>query len=296
AERGDRTDADARGHAYRVGYDLDDPALADAVEADIDAGETPMVLASCGYMLLPLIRTLRARGVPFHNPFRPSDGLWNPLGTEGNGMSSAERVYRYLVADQAALGAGARRWTGEDITAWSGLLSTPSAGMVRGASKIIDTLPRGEVPWNLVAALFKPGGLSPEGEALPSDDLARAVAPDLEWYAGAILPSKAKAATYPLQVARSRGPAALTGSSRVVIGTVHSVKGATSTKVYLSPDLSAAGMRQWRSPDPELRDQITRLMYVGMTRAFRSLALLSPTSTNCVDPSLLVPADLEVRP
>ncbi len=297
AQRGDRTEADAHGYAYRVGYDLADPRLLDAVEADLADGETPMVLATCGYMLLPLIRGLRDRGIPFHNPFRPSDGQWNPLGTEGNGVATAERVYSYLVADRTAMGEDFRRWTGEDMSKWVELVSTPRAGMVRGAGKIVDGLPRGEVPWDLVSSLWKPGPPDEHGQPTASDDLARAVAPDLEWFAANLVPSNVGKATYPIQVARTRGPGALRpGAPRVVLGTVHSVKGATASKVYLSPDLSAAGMRQWTSPDPLLRDQIIRLFYVGATRAFRSLMLLAPGSPYSVETGALLPPDLEVRP
>lgn len=299
-ERGDADAADAYGYAYRVSYELNSDALADAIEADLDAGEEPMVLASCGYMLNPLIKRLRQRGLPFHNPYRPADGQWNPLGSS-TGMSTAERVARYLVADPR-MGDRARLWTGEDISAWSELISLTKAGMIHGAARYIENLPRGEVPWELVAGLWKPGPPSGEvdeaGRAVPSpsDDLMRAVAPDLEWFAERVLGSKAKVAAFPLQVARTRGPMALTTGTRAVVGTIHSTKGATCWgKLYLAPDLSAAGARQWSSGDPNQSDQMRRLFYVGVTRAYRELVVLAPGSHTCVNPAELLPPQLEVR-
>lgn len=47
----------------------------------LDQGKTVMVLASCKYMLFPLLHVLRDRGIPFHNPYRRADGSWNPLAS-----------------------------------------------------------------------------------------------------------------------------------------------------------------------------------------------------------------------
>ena len=38
-----------------------------------------MFLAACSYMLHPVVAALRKRGIPFHNPYRKSNGFWNPL-------------------------------------------------------------------------------------------------------------------------------------------------------------------------------------------------------------------------
>jgi hypothetical protein len=40
-----------------------------------------MVLASCGYMLQPLIAELREHGVLFYNPYRSGFHPWNPLAS-----------------------------------------------------------------------------------------------------------------------------------------------------------------------------------------------------------------------
>jgi superfamily I DNA/RNA helicase len=283
------------GAAYGVPESVQDPVLADRIEEEIERDRTVMVIASCAYMLEPLTKTLRERGIPFHNPFRPSEARWNPLGT-GSGTSTAERVFRYLVLDpdlpqrQLVDEAGhlltvdrSRPWTGEDVRAWLPLVSAELAGLRRGVKAHADRLPDGEVPWEDIADLFA-----------DEDSLNRAVAPDLEWLAGAVLPSKAKQAAYPLQVARKRGPVALDEKPKVVLGTIHSVKGAAADIVYVAPDMSAAGIAQMTA-SVSGRDQTIRLFYVAMTRAFAELRLLAPFGPrNYLRRRDLLPADLEV--
>jgi superfamily I DNA/RNA helicase len=283
------------GAAYGVPESVQDPALADRIEEEIERDRTVMIIASCAYMLEPLVRTLRERGIPFHNPFRPTEARWNPLGS-GSGTSTAERVFRYLVLDpdlpkrQLTDDAGhvltvdrSRPWTGEDVRAWLPLVSAELAGLRRGVKAHADKLPDGEVPWEDIAALFA------DREALD-----RAVTPDLEWLAGAILPSRAKQAAYPLQVARKRGGVALDEKPQVVLGTIHSVKGGAADVVYVAPDMSAAGIASMTA-SANGRDQAIRLFYVAMTRAFAELRLLAPFGPrNYLRRRDLIPSELEV--
>lgn len=283
------------GAAYGVPENVQDPALADRIEEEIERDRTVMVIASCAYMLEPLIKSLRERGIPFHNPFRPTEARWNPFGT-GSGTSTAERVFRYLVLDpdlpqrQLVDEAGnllsvdrSRPWTGEDVRAWLPLVSAEAAGLRRGVKAHADQLPDGEVPWEDIAALFA-----------DENALGRAVTPDLEWLAGAILPSKAKQAAYPLQVVRKHGAVALDEKPKVVLGTIHSVKGAAADVVYVAPDMSAAGVAQMTG-STNGRDQTIRLFYVAMTRAFEELRLLAPFGPrNYLRRRDLLPTELEV--
>jgi superfamily I DNA/RNA helicase len=272
------------GAAFSVAESVQDPELADQIEHEIGRDRTVMVIASCAYMLEPLIKTLRERGIPFHNPFRPTEARWNPFGS-GSGMSTAERVWRYLVLDPALGEERSRNWTGRDIRAWLPLLSVESAGLRRGIKANLDQIPddETEVPWEQVAALF-------------TDPIAleRAVRPDLEWLAGAVVPSKARYAAYPLQVARKHGAVALGDRPKVVLGTIHSVKGAAADIVYVAPDMSAAGIAQMTG-SVNGRDQAIRLFYVAMTRAYEELRLLAPFSArNYLRRRDLMPSELEV--
>ena len=62
----------------------------------------------------------------------------------------------------------------------------------------------------------------------------------------------------------------------------NSVKGGEADVVFIFPDLSAAGSREWTGTQ-EQRAGIIRLFYVGMTRARESLVLCRPVGRNYVD-------------
>jgi DNA helicase-2/ATP-dependent DNA helicase PcrA len=193
------------GAAYRVPLRLNSQDLVAAALTEADAGRTVMIIAACNYMLEPLVANLRAEGVPFHNPFRPSEGRWNPLGKRGEGITStSERVRRYLLLAE-------HDWTGSDIQSWSELIKLKDAGMRVGARKAIAAFsPNAVVPWEELAALFG----DPE-------QLERAVQPDLDWLAGCLLKDKQKVAEYPIQIARRHGAAALDVEPKIVVGTIH---------------------------------------------------------------------------
>jgi superfamily I DNA/RNA helicase len=275
------------GAAWCVHETIESPSLVGQIDTEISRGRSVMVIASCAYMLKPLIASLREEGIPFHNPYRPSEAMWNPLGKR-SGTSTVARVLAYL-APHEGMGEYGRLWTGKDIKLWSELVKLKESGMRRNAKQEIENLPDGEVPWENVAALF-------EEEA--GEKLARAVAPDLEWLAENLLASK-KAALYPLQVARKRGPLALLQRPLVTLGTIHAVKGGADDVVYLAPDISPAAKGQLKTENG--RDQMIRQFYVGMTRCREELRLLAPTPRNsrqdlCVSRRNLIPAHLEVMP
>lgn len=273
------------GAAYLVPESLGSTELIGSIDAELlDTGRTIMVIASCTYMLDPMIRGLREAGIPYWNPLRPSEGRWNPFNA-ASGMSTAERVRRYLMPHED-LGDRGRLWTGEDLRAFVPLLDVKRAGLRRGVKSSLDMLPKGEVSEQDVTSIF-PG--------LDEFDLDRALSADPEWFAGALMESKAKACAFPLQVVRKRGVAALLDPPRVLIGTIHSVKGGASDVVYLSPDLSTAGAGQLDTVNG--RDQMRRLFYVAVTRAYEELRLLAPDNPrNFIKRTDLLPSELEVLP
>jgi superfamily I DNA/RNA helicase len=87
--------------------------------------------------------------------------------------------------------------------------------------------------------------------------------------------SQRKQADYPVRVVRRAGSAALMDRPRITIGTGHSVKGGEADVVYVFPDLSASGMREWEG-GRKRRDAIIRLGYVMITRARESLVICEP--------------------
>ena len=72
--------------------------------------------------------------------------------------------------------------------------------------------------------------------------------------------------------AAAGGPAALEETPKVIVGTIHSVKGGEADAVFLFPDLSQAGDAAYQRVGPA-RDAVIRLFYVGVTRARQALYL-----------------------
>ena len=104
---------------------------------------------------------------------------------------------------------------------------------------------------------------------------------DPEWFNQHLGPSRRRDAAYPLAVVTQRGPQALLESPWVTVGTIHSVKGGQADVVFLFPDLSGAGMTEWRG-NSTARSHVFRLFYVGMTRARETLVVLSPGGRTAV--------------
>ena len=59
---------------------------------------TYMILATCGYQLEQTIDELKKAGVPFHNPYRPEQGFWNPIHRRRGTVSYLERSRLVRVA------------------------------------------------------------------------------------------------------------------------------------------------------------------------------------------------------
>lgn len=275
-----RADADGtvrflRGASFRYPEEI----VADAVDT-IDGGRSAMILTTCSYMLDPIKTLLRRDGVPFHNPYRRKRGDWNPLvqGTEAR-RSASDRLLAYLRTQPAAWGDESRWYSGDDVKAWLYPLATKGL-LARGAKTRVETL----------------GGADPidldEFDALWLEDRLVEVVDatmrgDLDWYAANLLATKRKPFEFPLHVASRRGPADLRERPRLVIGTIHSVKGGEADVVYLLPDLSAPGIRQWDG-GPLERDEVIRQFYVGMTRARDELVVCDRSSPAAVRPDSLV--------
>jgi hypothetical protein len=267
------------GKAHHVRETVRSIELINKIVADVDAGHTVMVIASCNYMLAPLIENMRAVGLPFHNPYRPTEQRWNPLGSavrEG-AIATSERVRRFLALAE-------RNWTGADVAAWAELVKLSDAGMVRGAKTIIARFDHDkEVPFEEIAALFRDDDFGREALRLATE-------PNVAFLENALLKAKIELAAYPLQIARHHGAAALDIKPKTVVGTIHSVKGAAADIVYVCPDVSPAAANRMAHRDGQA--EAIRLFYVAMTRAYRELRVLAPATR--LYPKDLVPSDLEV--
>lgn len=235
------------------------------IEKQIGAGETVMVLATCDYMLAPLLTVLRREGIPFANPWRREHGAWNPLGHgRRNSVSMSQRLLAYLRPEIAG-----EWWAADDLRRWTAVLR--AEGILRhGAKRAIEQAGGDSteaVGWGQLAEWFEP------------DALARATDLDIGWWLEHLLAAKRPVAEYPVRVYRRRGADALTEDPRLFVGTIHSFKGAEADHCYLFPDLSPAGYLDYSGAG---RDAVIRQMYVGMTRARETLTLCAASSAYAV--------------
>lgn len=253
-------------------------ALLAAIDEDLAAGRTCMVLTSCGYMLAPVLAVLRDRGVPFHNPYRAKAGAWNPL-------RAANRLLAFLRPSARAWGEEARAWTWDDLRLWTEPLSARDA-LSRGAKALIEEKCRAD-QFGESRADEQPS-LDVVGELLGTDSIDHpALRGDVDWWAGTLRANQRAKFAYPLEVLRARGGAALRERPQLTIGTIHSVKGGEADSVYIFPDLSRTGTYEGWLPGGPARDQIVRMFYVALTRARARVTVLDPAGPEHVPTHLL---------
>ncbi len=249
-----------KGNWFRPEYAIHD------AEKYLVQGKSVMFLASCSYMLRPLVAVLRKEGIPFHNPYRRTRGDWNPLAIS-KGNTAADRIMAFLRPDEEAWGKSSRWWTQTDVNSWGTMLRAKET-MIKGAKTKLQQMSGSEdVSISQLAELFRP------------EVMDKILDMDLQWYAKNITAARANALHYAINVVEKLGAKKLREKPQIVIGTIHSVKGGQADAVYLFPDLSRAGMMEWSGA---ARDSIIRQFYVGMTRARESLVLCPPAGVTRV--------------
>jgi superfamily I DNA/RNA helicase len=269
----------AAGAVARLPISLRHPdLLAAELERDVAAGRSAMVLTSCGYLLGPVLHLLRERGVAFHNPYRAGAHAWNPLRARG-------ALTAFLRPSAEAWGAAARKWTWGDLQAWTAPL-TAGRVLARGARALIDakcqpdalggSRAAEEVPLEVLCTLLADGGPRHPAFAL-----------DVAWWASRLRAAEARRHRAAIELLHARGAAALRSRPRVVVGTIHSVKGGEADVVYLFPDLSRQGMWSGWHAGGAPRDQVTRMVYVALTRARERVVLLDASGPEHVAHELL---------
>jgi DNA helicase-2/ATP-dependent DNA helicase PcrA len=224
---------------------------------------TILILASCGYMLWPMMSYLRDEGIPFCNPYRTSRTDWNPLRT-----SSVSRLIAFLAPD------GNRLWTRDEFGLWAEHVE--SAFVFHPGKKEEAIKFAGKDDMTLKDLL----NLIPEkilGKLLNMKGTEAAT-----WYARNTIQSKRESYEYPLKVYRRFGMDGLQKEPSIRLGTIHSAKGGQADNVILFPDLSRQGMMCYSGTQKE-RDSVIRQLYVGMTRAYDTLVLADPSGVNFVE-------------
>lgn len=211
--------------------------------ADSLPGST-MILASCNFMLKGLIDEMRGQGMAFHNPYRRSNRAWNPLETSREGL----RAYTK-----------SGTWTGNEIRSWARILKREMVFQPRQGEafmRLCEDFGDDEVPVAELRKAFKP------------DMFQRVMMRDLDVLRNYRLISVPASWSYALDLmAKPKSKR----EPRIIVGTVHSVKGGQADNVILFPDLSWPGYAEYQTAS--LRDRVLRLFYVGMTRARENLIL-----------------------
>lgn len=229
---------------------------------DLNAkGQSAMFLTACGFQLDLVRNTMRNLGVAFHNPYRTTNGSWNPLGKDG----TLKRIATFIYAHERKLRGEQQTWTVGEFLFWADLVNATGT-FKRGELSKLKTQDEdnilSSVDLGYIFATF--------------DVMQAAINGDLKWLQRVTKKALQNRIAYLLKCIDRYGfDYLLNNKPKIVIGTIHSVKGGEADHVYLSPDLSFQGYQQYLKNE----DATIRQMYVGMTRAFESLHILSP-STN----------------
>ena len=222
------------------------------IEEAVTEGRSVMILATCAYMLQPILTRLRQDGLPFHNPYRRSNGAWNPLGaahrsaSDGEGQTSTvERLLSFL---------------GGSVRLWPEMVRYQEFVM-RGAKKRLEEEATPDVlrEWGKAELIF-----AWEGR-------------DLDWLGGHVLPQYQKPLDYAATIIKRRGRGSLLDIPQIIPSTIHAAKGGEADVVIIFPDVSQAGYLELYG-STEGRDAAIRLGYVALTRAREELWLCQPVA------------------
>lgn len=232
----------ADGAVFSSGIGLNQIEAGGIPDSFLDSPGSSMFLTTCSYHLDPILADLRQRGIPFYNPYRRSNNRWNPLGDTL--VANVLRAYTRP--------ADGEPWTGNEVSTWAAVLASGSVFRDRRKSEFLTwCAARGSEPVTVedMRPWVQPFAL----ERLRAGDLSIFVSDRLKGAHGDW--------EYGVRVFRlpeeERTP-------KVIVGTIHSVKGGEADQVYLWPDLSPAGYRDLTGAN---RDRLNRLFYVAVTRA-----------------------------
>jgi len=241
------TSREEQGGVYHMPVTADDPeGLVGALLEHVDAGQSVAVLGTCSYVLNPVIAVLREFGVPFHNPYRLTEGRWNPLRA---GTGSGQRLKLWLTPGQS----GPRM-----VTALEKLPAKLFQGTRKAALDRI--MGQGRVE-SLRGILVDEGASAWESR-------------DGGWYCRAFSDAERRPYEFAWNVWR-RNPEYLDSEPKVIVGTIHSVKGGEADHVYLLPDLPYRVVDEAHS-DQKVMDACIRQWYVGITRARQAVYYCDP--------------------
>ena len=253
-------------------YKLPQPII-DDIEEELQRNRSVMVLASCAHFLEPTIEILRERGILFHNPYRPSRHAWNPLSLDC--YSDFGRLMAFFRPCIRIWGFNHRSWKYKEIVQWYKMLNWD-----------IDDLPKDK---RIIRKLLKSKRTIEETLhyffrqcRFPRRLIEAALYGNIDYVRSRISPDRVRSYEYYFQLIEEKGIKLMHEIPKLVVGTIHSVKGGEADSVYLFPDLSRATMREWVNTG-EGHDGIVRQFYVAMTRTRENLVICASSSSNTVE-------------
>jgi superfamily I DNA/RNA helicase len=234
-------------------------ALLGEITHYLEQGLSVLVMTACVYQLNPLLVLLRRAAIPFGNRLRRKEGRWNPLGPR-RGISTLDRLTALLRPSG---------WTWADLRIWTEPLRSGDVlkrGVKKALMEIDERYLQDVVPSEHVAALFS------SQEWADRFDFSGSPRDVIQSWREALLKSRTSNVQFAADVVAKHGLETAAREPKLQVGTVHSYKGGEADVVFLFPDLSPRGWKEWSSPG-EGRDELVRLGYVAMTRARHRLVL-----------------------
>ena len=231
-----------------------------------------MILAACKYMLRPFLKTLRSQGIPFCNPYRPQDGAWNPMRGGARRVANFLRIYRDDVEHSDS-----STWTWSELWSWIEFVDAKRAGLTRGAkARVKERAGNPSHSEDLVTPAEAREIFTDEeflGDLADLDVVGEDAA--VEWFKSVILDARAEYFKFAFEVYRTGGAFSLVETPSVIVGTIHSCKGAEADTVIICPDISR---RAFEALEGDEGRASTRLLYVGITRTRDELIFCRPVS------------------
>ncbi len=233
-------------------------ALVDRVEQAAEEG-TCAILTTCGYMLHPILDELKKRGLTFGNPYC-GRGDWNPLGSG----KRAGRLISFRECHVAFVNGDANTLSDPRVWEWVGDIRT-AGNLQKGAKKAMS-----ERAVNM-------GFISEYGTPALVEATHRG---DPGW----LIDNTIKSASYeyPVAVYRRHGIDALVERPKIIVGTIHSIKGGEADSVVILPDLPYAAIKELSINRVRAKDALIRQFYVGFTRARNRLILAGQSGKHAV--------------
>jgi len=252
-------------------YKLPNQLLIREVEKEIADGRSVMILGSCKFIVKPTMDMLKRQGIPFHNPYKTDSAAWNPLRRGRKQVMGVDRILSFIKPSKDVWGDGTTEWDTEDLKRWMTILKSDGV-LAHGVKKLLTKQ----------SFSLPPDYEEFENLFADSEQAEHAVDVDLDWYMNSVLPAKQRSLEFPARVVRKRGGQALLEQPKVIVGTIHSVKGGEADTVIVYPDLSMAGWREYASGGGDGWESIIRMFYVAMTRTKDKLILCQPYSRRTV--------------